>query len=319
MAVVLREEKIRPGCRMVICASQDIEVGGVECLSTSISMDCNRFEDGLSDYFDGLLARSDARDFRAHALRCRACRSLMDDVKAAIGACRDQQELEPPVLLQTSLDSIPVEHGRLGCGGFEELITEFLDGFVPAPAYHRFEEHAEKCGDCSTLLTGVVYAVAACHSVHTFEEVEVSEALLGRLMAMVPERKTGLVRRAVRGVSGLAEQLLPHPTQSARWTFATAASLAIATFALLLFGFSDDGTITGIYRQAHVKVSELYTQGTDVYMQTDKVVARLERVGLGIGEFWDTLGGEAKSDVRDNRNQKPEPNSNKRVQTSEKN
>lgn len=283
------------------------------------SMDCNRFEDGLSDYFDGLLAPSDASEFRAHALQCRACRSLMDDVRAAIGACRDHQELELPVLLESSLNSIPAGNDRLGCVGFEELITEFLDGFVPAPAYHRLEKHAEKCGDCSGLLTAVVYAVAACHSVHTFEEVEVTEALLGRLMAMMPERKTGLVRRAVTRVSDLAGQLIPRPTQSARWTFATAASLAVATFALLLFGFSDDGTITGIYRQAHVKVSELYTQGTDVYMQTDKVVARLERVGLGIGEFWDTLGGEAKSDARDNRNQKPEPNSNKRAQTNERN
>lgn len=283
------------------------------------SMDCKGFEDGLSDYFDGLLAPGDASRFRAHALQCRACRALMDDVKAAISACRDQDELEPPVRLQTSLGTIPAENGRLGCGGFEELITEFLDGFVPAPAYHRFEEHAEKCEDCSRLLTGVVYAVAACHSVHTFEEVEVSQALLGRLIAMMPERKTGLVRRAVRGVGGLAGQLIPHPTQSARWTFATAASLAFATFALLLFGFSDDGTITGIYRQANVRVSELYTKGTDVYMQTDKVVARLERVGLGIGEFWDTLGGDAGSDAKNNRNQKLEPNSSKPARASEKN
>ena len=41
--------------------------------------------------------------------------------------------------------------------------------------------------------------------------------------------------------------------------------------------------------------------------------------GLGIGEFWDTLGGETKSDGKDNHDQTPESNSNKRVQTSEKN
>jgi anti-sigma factor RsiW len=282
-------------------------------------MDCNRFENALSDYFDGSLVPADATLFRAHALQCRACRSLMDDVKAAISACQQQDEFEPPQPLEAALASIPSEHRALLCGGFEELITEFLDGFVPAPTYHRFEEHSEKCDECSTLLTGVVYAVAACHSVHTFEEVEVAEPLVARLIAMMPERTPGLARRIADQLAAFAGHLIPHPTQSTRWTFATAASLALATFALLLFGFSDDGTVTGIYRQAHVKISELYTQGTDVYTQTDKLVARLERVGLGIGEFWNTLGGETVDGKVDNRDQKESPNANKRIESGEKN
>jgi anti-sigma factor RsiW len=283
-------------------------------------MDCNRFEDAISDFFDGSLVPSDAALFRAHALQCRACRSLMDDVKAAISACQHHDEFEPPQPLAATLASIPSDHGALTCGGFEELITEFLDGFVPAPTYHRFEEHSQKCDGCSTLLTGVVYAVAACHSVHTFEEVEVAEPLVARLIAMMPERTPGLARRIADQLAAFAGQLIPHPTQSTRWSFATAASLAFATFALLLFGFSDDGTVTGIYRQAHVKISELYTQGTDVYTQTDRMVARLERVGLGIGELWDTLGGETKVDGKiDNRDQNGSPNTNKRVESGEKN
>jgi anti-sigma factor RsiW len=282
-------------------------------------MDCNKFEERLNDYFDGLLPAQEVSLFRAHALQCRACRSLMDDVKAAITVCRQHDELEPPALLETMLEAIPAGHRALGCSGFEELITEFLDGFVPALTYHCFEEHAEKCDECSTLLTGVVYAVAACHSVHTFEEVEVTESLLACLIAMMPERKPSLKRRVAEGFASLALRLIPRATESARWTFATAASLAFATFALLLFGFSDDGTVVGIYRQANVKVSELYTQGADAYTKTDEAVARLERVGLGIGEFWDTLGGETKSEGKENPDQNQEPNSNRRVQTSERN
>lgn len=290
----------------------------MESGSTKNRMDCSRFEEKLSDYFDGLLAPKEASQFRAHALQCRVCHSLMDDVKASIRACKQQVELEPPALLETILTAIPAQHAGLHCTGFEELITEFLDGFVPAPEYHRFEEHANQCDECSALLTGVVYAVAACHSVHTFEEVEVPDALVASLLAMMPERKARLTRRVADRFAAIAERLIPRPTQTARWTFATAASLALATFAFLLFGFSDDGTVSGIYRQANVKASEFYTQGTDLYTQTDKVVARLERVGHGIGEFWDTLGGETKSSG-DNRDQKQEPNSNKQVQTSEKN
>lgn len=283
-------------------------------------MDCSKFENSLSDYFDGSLAPPQATLFRAHALQCRTCRSLMDDVKTAISACQQSAEIEPPPLLETTLAAIPSDHQALSCSGFEELTTEFLDGFLPAATYHRFEEHTEDCIECSTLLTGVVYAVAACHSVHTFEEVDVPEPMLARLIAMMPERTPGLARRAADHLVRLVGYLLPRTTQSARWTFATAAALTFATFALLLFGFSDDGTVGGIYRQAHVRVSELYTQGADVYTQTDKVVARLERVGMGIGEFWDTLGGETKSGGNeDNHNQKQSPNSNNRMETSEKN
>ncbi len=281
-------------------------------------MDCSKFESALSDYFDGLLEVNDSKMFRAHALQCRACRSLMDDVKTAIGACR-YEELEPPPLLESTLASIPSQHQRLGCGGFEELITEFLDGFVPAHTYHRFEEHAETCSGCSGLLTGVVYAVAACHSVHTFEEVDIPEPFVARLVSLMPQRLPSLARRVADGFAAVAGQLIPRATQSSRWTFATAASLAFMTFALLLFGFSDDGTVGGIYRQAHVKISELYTQGADVYTQTDKVVARLERVGMGIGELWDTLGGETKPDGNGDNIQPPSPNSNKRIEPSEKN
>jgi predicted anti-sigma-YlaC factor YlaD len=275
-------------------------------------MDCRKFESALSDYFDGLLAPQEATLFRSHSLQCRACRSLMDDVKTAINACHEQDEIDTPQLLETNLAAIPAEHQPLNCGGFQELVTEFLDGFVPAPTYHRFEKHAEDCTECSTLLTGVVYAVAACHLVHTFEEVDVAEPMLARLIEIMPERRPRLVRRFADRFATLAGQLIPRPTQSARWTFATAASLSFATFALLLFGFSDDGTVGGIYRQAHVKISELYTQGADVYTQTDKVVARLERVGMGIGELWDTLGGETKAEESPS-------NSNKRIDATDKN
>jgi hypothetical protein len=89
--------------------------------------------------------------------------------------------------------------------------------------------------------------------------------------------------------------------------------------AFLFLGFSDDGTVAGIYRQAHVRVSELYSHSTEVYVQTDKAVARLETVGYRIGEFWDTLGGKTESESGVNQAPRQEPNSNKRIESSEKN
>jgi anti-sigma factor RsiW len=282
-------------------------------------MNCNIFEEKLSDYFDGILAAKDASLFRAHALQCRACRSLMDEVKGSIKICGEQEKLDTPPMLETALMAISREHAVLDCGGFETVITEFLDGFVPAPAYHRFEEHAEGCARCSLLLTDVVYAVAACHSVHTFEEVEMPPSLVANLLAVVPARRTPFARRVAGRLGAVADFLIPNPARTARWTLATSITLAVAMLAFLFLGFSDDGTVAGIYRQAHVKASELYSQSTDVYVQTDKAVARLETVGYRIGELWDTLGGEAASRGQVDQPSRQDPNSNNRNEQGERN
>src|SRR4030095_10918994 len=105
-------------------------------------MDCSKFEQTLSEYLDGGLNRSEASRFREHSLQCRSCRRLMDDVKSAISDCNDQDIIESSPNLEATLFLIPAEHTPLNCGDWEEVITEFLDGFVPATTYHRFEEHA---------------------------------------------------------------------------------------------------------------------------------------------------------------------------------
>src|SRR5205085_379138 len=106
-------------------------------------MQCSHFEEQLSDYLDGTLAKAKRAEFRAHALQCRACRALMDEVKGALNECRQDETVEVPMMLESSLLTIAEHHRTFDCPAFEELITEFLDGFVPAPMYHRFEEHAE--------------------------------------------------------------------------------------------------------------------------------------------------------------------------------
>ena len=282
-------------------------------------MICSNFEEMLSDYVDGALAPSTQRLAAEHVLSCRTCRTLLDDVKSAVGECRQAFEVETPFELDTVLEMIPEECAGLDCFGFEELITEFLDGFVPASTYHRFEEHEAECASCSKLLTGVVYAVAACHSVHTYEEYEVPESVTANLLAMMPERRASLAARLAEQARALTSRLMPRAT-GARWSFATASALAFSTFAALLFGFSDDRTIAGIYRQAHVKAVELYSQGSDIYAQKDEVVAGIQKVGSDLGEIWDTIGGESKSTgAGGERDQNPNSSSTKSSEAIEKN
>lgn len=257
-------------------------------------MDCSLFETRISDYLDASLAKPQADQFRQHSLQCRSCRALLDEVRDALTLCQKQVELDTPGLLEDSLATILAEHSPMTCSGFEALITEFLDGFVPASAYHRFEAHAEACDECAGLLTGVVYAVAACHSVHTYEELEAPSSLLGRLLAIRPDGRPRIRHIVAARITAFVASLIPNRTQTATWSLGTAASLAFASAALLLFGFSDDGSVHGIYRQAHREAAELYSRGADIYAEKEQVAARIERVGMNIGEMWDTIGGESK-------------------------
>ncbi|HKP86198.1 MAG TPA: zf-HC2 domain-containing protein [Blastocatellia bacterium] len=254
-------------------------------------MDCRRFEEHISEYLDGAISKADRTLFQEHALQCRPCRSLLDEVKGALHDCKMDDELDLSPTFESALITIAGERAAFSCPAFEELITEFLDGFVPASVYHRFEEHASGCNNCSGLLTDVVYAVAACHSVHTYEEVEAPESLVSALDRIASPRrvKKTLANRVTAFASGLIARATPKP----RWTFATASSLVFATFAFLLFGFSDDGTFRGIYRQAQLKFGQIYSQGADIYSRKDELAARIELVGHGIEEIWDSLGGAA--------------------------
>src|SRR5689334_6985085 len=99
-------------------------------------MDCRKFEAQISDYLDGLLPKNEAREIAAHLLQCRDCRALADEIKAALREVKE--EVETPMALEAALFAIQQEEMPLSCGQFEELITEFLDGFVPAALYHKF-------------------------------------------------------------------------------------------------------------------------------------------------------------------------------------
>jgi hypothetical protein len=253
-------------------------------------MDCVRFEDSMSDYLDRRLAGADTREFAAHALRCRVCRAKLDEIKSALDDS-DEETGEIPLDLEAALVSIPWERAELTCDMFQDLVTEFLDGFVPPLAYQRFEEHATRCESCSDLLTGVVLAVAACHSVHTYEDFPAPSGLVDTLNEIVPkplETPGGSrVARLARGVLAL----LPSAGPLAPSGYLTASLIAAATLGLFLTGFSDDRSVNGVFRQAQVRAARFYSSSSELYARKDNVVAELQRVRSDIGEILDTIGG----------------------------
>ncbi|MDX6558302.1 MAG: hypothetical protein QOF72_1351, partial [Blastocatellia bacterium] len=142
---------------------------------------CNEFEDQLTDYLDGALEAQANREFAEHAMRCPVCHDLLSEVKNTLLACSASEApfagtgLEARILLKT------IPETAITCSAFEEHLTDYLDGFLMAPLYHRWERHAALCVDCSELPGAVVRAIGACYT-YKQDELTVPAGLEARIL-----------------------------------------------------------------------------------------------------------------------------------------
>ena len=112
---------------------------------------CAEFEDRLTDYLDGALAADVLRAMGEHALRCPVCHDLLNEVKNTIRACRTAEAPQPSVELEASILLHTAPETVMTCEEFEDYLTDYLDGFLPAALYHRWERHAALCECCTNL------------------------------------------------------------------------------------------------------------------------------------------------------------------------
>src|SRR5919112_676149 len=122
---------------------------------------CAEFEDRLTDYLDGALEGETNRAFGEHALRCPVCHELLNEVRNAIVECRADVPPQPAPGLEARILLKTAPETAMRCEEFEEHLTDYLDGFLPATLYHRWERHAALCDRCSDLPGQVVRATAA--------------------------------------------------------------------------------------------------------------------------------------------------------------
>jgi|ERR1700733_221975 hypothetical protein len=269
-------------------------------------MVCIEFEALLGDYIGRELDAEVRTRFAEHSLRCLSCRKLLDDVKSRLSESdHDRVSMLPE--MDADLETIPRRHGSLNCSGFRELITEFLDGFVPASIYHKFVGHSDECSECSGVLTGVVYAVAACHSVHMYEELEVPAELNRNLMELPCSQKWGAgstfdcdplpsvtraagrplywrLTKAARALGRLLPRALPG--------FVTASSLIAGSAAMLIFGSPGELGWLGIYHRAQSKpaVADSQNPGSADSTSQGEMEDRIGQVESDIGKAWRTVG-----------------------------
>lgn len=214
---------------------------------------CNEFEDQLTDYLDGALEVQANKNFAEHAMRCPVCHDLLGEVKNTLLACSASEAplagagLEARILLST------IPESAITCSDFEEHLTDYLDGFLLAPLYHRWERHAAMCTACSELPGDVVRAIGACYT-YKQDELTVPAGLEARILQstignVLPQQvRAPFTARLIEWVRGALDPIVSPQ-------LASVATMLLVSVFVLTNTVSTDGSVGGIY-QASLQLAE---------------------------------------------------------------
>lgn len=206
---------------------------------------CHEFEDQLTDYLDGTLAAQANKEFAEHALRCPVCHDLLGEVKNTLLACSSSEAppsgagLEARILLST------IPETAITCTDFEEHLTDYLDGFLLAPLFHRWERHAAMCASCSELPGDVVRSIGACYT-YKQDELTVPAGLEARILQstignVLPQQvRAPFTSRLMEWVRGALDPIVSPQ-------LASVATMLLVSVFVLTNTVSTDGSVGGIY------------------------------------------------------------------------
>ena len=205
---------------------------------------CSEFEDRLSDYLEGALDPDAHRMFAEHSLKCPVCHETLAEVRSTMQACR--VSVVPPRDLEARILQSTAPETGMSCQDFEEFLTDYLDGFLPAPLYHRWERHAALCDRCTELPGEVVRSIGACYS-YISEEKTVPAGLNERILQATLGTITPQEIRAP-WTSRLASRLRGWLDPIVSPQLATVATMLLVAVLVLTSTVSADGSIGGVYK-----------------------------------------------------------------------
>jgi anti-sigma factor RsiW len=237
---------------------------------------CSEFEELLTDYLDANLDRPTHKSVAAHALSCPLCHALLNEVKDALKLCH---EISAPktsfVKLEARILSMTTPETAMACEQFEEYLTDYLDGFLPAPIFHRWERHAVLCEKCTDLPGEVVRSIAACYT-YKLEELPIPAGLHAKILqATIGNEKVKTVKasrtlQTIEWIRGLSFPIsIPQ--------FAPVAMIML--FAVLIFSqtVSADGSISGMYQTSFELAEQTYKQGADIVLGEKNIEQKLNQ------------------------------------------
>lgn len=228
-------------------------------------INCTQFEELLTDYLDKTLDASVNGAVGAHAMGCPVCHTLLNDVRQGLEACRVISENTAPAAPMTRLEArvlaMTVPEIGMTCDDFEGYLTEYLDGFLPAQSFHRWERHAALCSHCEDLPGMVVRSIGACLT-YKMEELPVPAGLHERILNMTlgtahaEEVKASWAARAGEWVKGLRFPIgIPQ--------LAPVAMMILFAFLVFSQTVSADGSLSGVYKQSVQLAKSTYEQSAD--------------------------------------------------------
>lgn len=222
---------------------------------------CNEFENGLTDYLDGTLAPEVHKTFAEHALRCPLCHDLLSEVRNTLQACSAASMLEPSRELEARILVSTMPETAMNCEDFEERLTDYLDGFLPAGLYHRWERHAVLCASCTELPGDVVRAIGACY-ISIGEEQPLPLGLNERILqatsetALAREIRSSLNERIASWLRAWLDPIISPQ-------LATVATMLLVAVFVLTNTVSADGSISGVYSASMRLVEQSSAAGSN--------------------------------------------------------
>lgn len=222
-------------------------------------IDCAEFEEHLTDYLDGTLERAIHKSVAAHALRCPLCHSLLNEVKDALNVCH---EISAPKHSMTHLEAriltMTMPETAMSCAQFEEHLTDYLDGFLPATLFHRWERHAVLCDSCTDLPGAVVRSIAACYT-YKMDELAVPAGLHDKILkATIGTTEAKTVKASVGA-------------QIAEWIRGFSFPIGVPQFAsvvmmMIFAAFMFSQTVSADSSQIFQLAEQTYKQSADVVL-----------------------------------------------------
>ena len=231
---------------------------------------CSEFEEFLSDYLEKSLNNTTHKSVAAHALKCPLCHSLLNEVKDALEVCREiTAPQESLTKLEARVLSATTPESAMLCDDFESNLTDYLDGFLPAVIFHRWERHAVLCESCTDLPGEVVRSIAACYT-YKMEELPLPEGLHLRILQATigtVEAQTATPSWASQAREWIRELSFPVSVPQ----LAPVAMMML--FAFMVFsqtGAADGNSIGGMYQKSFELAGQTYRQGTDLVLGGNK-------------------------------------------------
>ncbi|MBK9216601.1 MAG: zf-HC2 domain-containing protein [Chloracidobacterium sp.] len=227
-------------------------------------MNCSQFEELLTDYLDKTLETAANTAVAEHALACPLCHSLLNEVKDSLELCRQiAAPASPLTRLEARVLSMTMPETAMACENFEDHLTDYLDGFLPAAVFHRWERHAALCTTCEDLPGMVVRSIGACYT-YKMDEMAVPAGLHQRILNLTlgtehaREVKASLAARVGEWARGLRFPVgIPQ--------FAPVAMLLMIAFLVFSQTVSADGSLAGIYQKSLELAESTYQQSADAW------------------------------------------------------